>query len=292
MSSIRQRITPHIRDIGFPVRRLLPDAKARNVGPFVFLDHMGPTSFEVGTTAGDVRPHPHIGLATITYLFSGAIVHRDSLGSVQCIEPGDVNWMTSGSGIVHSERIPADIRETAATVHGLQMWVALPQADESGTPGFWHYPAANLPRIELDGVSIHVLVGRVADEISPVIAASPTLYAALDMRPGAEFKVQADYAERALYVVSGAIAVDDELVEAGTLVVLEGDIAVQLDAHSDARLMLIGGAPLDGPRTVWWNFVSSSKEHIEAAKATWAAQDPAQFPKVPGEVEWIPLPER
>jgi redox-sensitive bicupin YhaK (pirin superfamily) len=292
MSSILQRITPHIRDIGFPVRRLLPDAKARSVGPFVFLDHMGPTSFEAGTTAGDVRAHPHIGLATITYLFSGAIVHRDSLGSVQRIEPGDVNWMTSGRGIVHSERIPADIRDQATIVQGLQMWVALPQEAEECEPGFWHYPNADLPRIALDGVNVHVLVGTVAEQTSPVKAASPTLYAALDMHGGSTFTVQADYAERAVYVVSGSIAVDDELVESGTLIVLESGVEVELVAQSDARLMLVGGAPLDGPRTLWWNFVTSSKERLEVAKTAWADQDPAQFPKVPGEVEFIPLPER
>jgi redox-sensitive bicupin YhaK (pirin superfamily) len=292
MSSILQRITPHIRDIGFPVRRLLPDAKTRSVGPFVFLDHMGPTSFEAGTTAGDVRAHPHIGLATISYLFSGAIVHRDSLGSVQRIEPGDVNWMTSGRGIVHSERIPADIRDQAVIVQGLQMWVALPQADETCEPGFWHYPSDDLPRIALDGVSVHVLVGSVAGQTSPVKAASPTLYAALDMHGGSNFNVAPDYAERAVYVVSGSIAVDDELVESGTLIVLESDTEVELIAQSNTRLMLVGGAPLDGPRTVWWNFVTSSKERLEAAKAAWANQDPAQFPKVPDEVEWIPLPER
>ncbi|MDB5800456.1 MAG: hypothetical protein JWL63_1395 [Rhodocyclales bacterium] len=292
MSNIRQRITPHIRDIGFPVRRLLPDAKMRSVGPFVFLDHMGPTTFEAGTTAGDVRAHPHIGLATITYLFAGAIMHRDSLGSVQRIEPGDVNWMTAGRGIVHSERMPADIRETGATVEGLQMWVALPQASEECEPGFWHYPSADLPRVELDGASIHVLVGSVTGATSPVKAASPTLYAALDMRAGAELSVQPDYAERALYVVSGTVAIDDELVEAGTLIVLESDAEVEVTAQSDARLMLVGGAPLDGPRMVWWNFVTSSKERLEAAKVAWANQDATQFPQVPGEVERIPLPER
>jgi redox-sensitive bicupin YhaK (pirin superfamily) len=292
MSSILQRITPHIHDIGFPVRRLLPDVKARSVGPFVFLDHMGPTSFAAGTTAGDVRPHPHIGLATITYLFAGAIMHRDSLGSVQRIEPGDVNWMTSGRGIVHSERIPADIRDTSATVEGLQMWVALPHETEECEPGFWHYPGADLPRIALDGVGIHVLVGKIADQTSPVKVASPTLYAALDMHGGSTFSVPADYAKRAAYVVSGSIAVDDELIESGTLIVLESGVEVELTAQSNTRLMLIGGAPLDGPRTLWWNFVTRSKERLEAAKAAWANEDPAQFPQVPGEVERIPLPER
>jgi redox-sensitive bicupin YhaK (pirin superfamily) len=292
MSSIRQRITPHIRDIGFPVRRLLPDAKTRSVGPFVFLDHMGPTQFAAGTTAGDVRAHPHIGLATITYLFAGAIMHRDSLGSAQRITPGDVNWMTAGRGIVHSERIPADVREGGATVEGLQMWVALPQSVEESEPGFWHYPAATLPRVEADGVSVHVLVGTAAGEVSPVAAASPTLYAAVEMRAGSAFSVAPDYAERAVYVVSGAVAVDDERVEAGTLAVLESDVAARITAQDDARLMLLGGAPLDGPRTVWWNFVSSSKERIETAKAAWSQQNPNPFPKVPGEVEWIPLPER
>jgi redox-sensitive bicupin YhaK (pirin superfamily) len=292
MSSILHRITPHIRDIGFPVRRLLPDIKARSVGPFVFLDHMGPTTFPAGVTTGDVRPHPHIGLATITYLFSGAIMHRDSIGSVQRIEPGDVNWMTSGYGIVHSERIPADVRDTQANVEGLQMWVALPQDLEECEPGFWHYPGADLPRVTLEGVGVHVLVGSFAGQTSPVKAASPTLYAALEMRADSTLNVEAGYAERALYVVSGSISIDGEAIESGTLVVLASDVEVAVTAQSDARLMLVGGAPLDGPRTLWWNFVTSSKERLEAAKQAWGQQDKAQFPKVPGEHEWIPLPER
>jgi redox-sensitive bicupin YhaK (pirin superfamily) len=200
--------------------------------------------------------------------------------------------MTAGRGIVHSERIPADIRDTTATVEGLQMWVALPHASEECEPGFWHYPATDLPRIALDGVSVHVLVGMLAGQTSPVKAASPTLYAALDVHAGSAFNAPADYAERAVYVVSGSIAVDDELVESGTLIVLESDVEVELTAQTNARLMLVGGAPLDGPRTLWWNFVTSSKDRLEAAKAAWADQDPAMFAKVPGEVEWIPLPER
>lgn len=292
MTHIRQLITPHIRDIGFPVRRLLPDAKTRSIGPFVFLDHMGPALFEAGTTAGDVRAHPHIGLATITYLFAGAIMHRDSLGSHQRITPGDVNWMSAGRGIVHSERIPADVRNEGCFVEGLQMWVALPQSAEESEPFFRHYAAAELPRVDAGGVSMHLLVGKAAGAESPVAAASPTLYAALDMRAGSQFEVATDYAERGLYVAGGSVRIDNESVTAGTLVVLEGNVPVTIEAESDARLMLIGGEPLDGPRTIWWNFVTSSKERLEAAKVAWANQATAQFPKVPNETEWIPLPER
>jgi redox-sensitive bicupin YhaK (pirin superfamily) len=172
------------------------------------------------------------------------------------------------------------------------MWVALPHEQEECEPGFWHYPSADLPRVELDGVSVHVLVGRIADQTSPVKAASPTLYAALDMRGGSEFKVETTYAERGIYVVSGSVSIDDELVESGTLIVLESGIEANITAQSDARLMLIGGTPLDGPRTLWWNFVTSSKDRLEVAKHAWAQQDVLQFPKVAGETEFIPLPER
>ncbi|MEC5386875.1 pirin family protein [Uliginosibacterium sp. H3] len=292
MSSILHRITPHTRDIGFPVKRLLPDIKARSIGPFVFLDHMGPTSFAAGTTAGDVRPHPHIGLATITYLFSGAIMHRDSLGSVQRITPGDINWMTAGYGIVHSERIPDDVRDNQVNVEGLQMWVALPPELEECEPAFWHYAEAELPRYMQGDVNVHVMVGSFGGRTSPVRVASPTLYVALEIPAEASIDIPADYAERGLYVVSGAISIDGERVEQGTLVVLQGGSIVRIDAPEAARLVLIGGEALAGQRGLWWNFVSSDKARLEAAKQAWAQQDTSQFPKVPGEVEFIPLPER
>jgi redox-sensitive bicupin YhaK (pirin superfamily) len=292
MSSIRHIVHAQVRDIGFPVRRLLPAAAVRTVGPFVFFDHMGPVTFSEEGTGGDVRPHPHIGLATVTYLFSGAMVHRDSLGSVQRITPGDINWMTSGRGIAHSERVPEDIRRQGVAVHGLQMWVALPQQDEDAEPGFWHYPAADLPLVRLDGAELHVLVGQAFGQTSPVRTHSGTLYVAGQLTAGARLALAPDYPERAVYVVSGALAVDGEAVEQGTLIVLEAGNTVELAAESDTSLMLLGGEPLDGPRFLWWNFVASTKERIETAKTAWANQQPDFFPSVPGETEFIPLPER
>lgn len=289
---ISHLIRGHTRDIGFPVKRLLPAMEARTVGPFVFFDHMGPAGFAAGTTEGDVRPHPHIGLATVTYLFSGAMLHRDSLGSVQRITPGDVNWMAAGSGIVHSERVPEDVRQHGTQVHGLQMWVALPQAEEEMTPTFRHYPAADLPLVESEGIRLHVLVGTAYGRSSPVRCHSPTLYVAAQLRAGATLQVDADYAERAIYVVSGGAEVDGKQIDAGTLAVLEPDQASQLTATHDSVVMVLGGAPLDGKRYLWWNFVSSSAERIEKAKFAWASQQPEMFPSVPGESEFIPLPER
>ncbi|WP_394777314.1 pirin family protein, partial [Undibacterium sp.] len=221
MSSISHLIQGHTRDIGFPVKRLLPSMEARTVGPFVFFDHMGPVSFDSGTTEGDVRPHPHIGLATVTYLFSGAMMHRDSLGSVQLITPGDVNWMSSGCGIVHSERIPEEIRAQGAVVQGLQMWVALPQKDEEMNPGFWHYPAADLPSFDVGSAKVHLLAGTAFGYTSPVKAHSPTLYAAITLQSGGTLQVPADYVERAVYVAIGSATVDGQELAAGTLAVLE-----------------------------------------------------------------------
>ncbi|MGS0743338.1 pirin family protein [Glaciimonas sp. GG7] len=290
MSSIEQIIHPQIRDIGFPIRRLLPAAQVRTVGPFVFFDHMGPVTFATEGTSGDVRPHPHIGLATVTYLFSGAMVHRDSLGSVQRIVPGDINWMTSGRGIVHSERVPEDIRQQGVTVQGLQMWVALPKKEEETAPGFWHYPAADIPTVRFEGAEIRVLVGQAFGQTSPVKTHSATLYVAANLRAGAHLPLGTDYAERAIYVISGALSVDGETIEQGTLIVLAPDAKVTLVATNDTALMLLGGEPLDGPRFLWWNFVASTKERLEAAKTAWANQQQDVFPNVPGETEFIPLP--
>ncbi|MFJ3046639.1 pirin family protein [Herbaspirillum chlorophenolicum] len=290
MSNIRHKIQGLTRDIGFPVRRLLPAAAARTVGPFVFFDHMGPVEFDAGTTEGDVRPHPHIGLATVTYLFSGAMMHRDSLGVVQRITPGAVNWMAAGRGIVHSERVPEDIREQKVPVHGLQMWVALPAGEEDGAPLFHHYPAEQMPVVEVGGAKLHVLAGSAFGASSPVATASPTLYVAGSAEKGAELEIPADVAERAVYVVKGDVSLDGEPLEAGTLAILEPGAAVALKAGSDAVFMLLGGEPLDGPRFVWWNFVATSKDKIEAAKTAWNARDKSMFPDIPGETEWIPLP--
>ena len=292
MTSIIHLIHGLARDIGFPVRRLLPAAEVRTVGPFVFFDHMGPAEFDSHTTAGDVRAHPHIGLATVTYLFSGAMMHRDSLGMVQRITPGAVNWMAAGNGIVHSERIPDDIRDAKVAVHGLQMWVALPQSQEQGAASFHHYPESVMPTIALDGASLHLLVGRAFGEESPVKSSSPTLYLAGRVQAGATLSLPADYSERAVYVVSGSAAVDGEALEPGVLAVLEPGAQVLLTAHSDTLFMLLGGEAIDGPRFVWWNFVASSRELIESAKQAWREQDRNQFAAIPGEVEWIPLPEK
>ncbi|MCP1572828.1 redox-sensitive bicupin YhaK (pirin superfamily) [Herbaspirillum rubrisubalbicans] len=217
MSNILHKIQGLTRDIGFPVRRLLPAAAARTVGPFVFFDHMGPVEFDAGTTEGDVRPHPHIGLATVTYLFSGAMMHRDSLGVVQRITPGAVNWMAAGRGIVHSERIPDDIREQKVPVHGLQMWVALPAEQEEGDPLFRHYAAQEMPETTVGGARLHVLAGSAFGVSSPVITASPTLYVAGSTTEGAELEIAAEVQERALYVVRGDVTLDGERLEAGTL---------------------------------------------------------------------------
>ena len=292
MSSIRHLIHGLTRDIGFPVRRLLPAAAARTVGPFVFFDHMGPVEFDSNTTEGDVRPHPHIGLATVTYLFSGAMVHRDSLGVVQRITPGAVNWMSAGRGIVHSERLPDDIRDGKVPVHGLQMWVALPQQQEQGDPSFEHYPAEVMPTITLAGASLHLLVGSAFGHTSPVKTSSATLYLSGQLQAGAGITVPADYSERAVYVVKGNASIDGEALETGVLAVLEPGLEVRLQAQEDTLFMVLGGEPLDGPRFVSWNVVASSKELIESARTAWRTQDREKFPVVPGEVEWIPLPEK
>ncbi|NQD36695.1 pirin family protein [Permianibacter sp. IMCC34836] len=277
------------RDIGFMVRRLLPAASRQAVGPFVFLDHMGPATFPAGSTEGDVRPHPHIGLATVTYLCSGAFDHRDSLGNLQRIEPGAVNVMSAGHGVAHSERIPADIRAAAHPVEGIQMWLALPRAQEQGEPGFVHYPQAVLPLISQNGSRLRVLIGTVNEQHSPVQVPSPTLFADLQFLAAAHVHLAAEYQERALYVAQGSVRVAGTVISAGELAVLPeyADFTVSSDAA--ARCLLLGGAPLDGPRFLWWNFVASDKALIETAKAQWQART---FAQVPGEQEFIPLPER
>ncbi|MFZ6813600.1 pirin family protein [Undibacterium sp. Rencai35W] len=295
MTSIRKLIHGQTRDIGFPIRRLLPDAEVRRIGPFVFFDHMGPALFEAGTHVGDVRPHPHIGLATVTYLFSGAMMHRDSLGSVQRIVPGDINWMTAGRGIVHSERMPEDIREQQIAIQGLQMWVALPASDEDIAPAFHHYPAKDLPMIEQDGVRLHVLAGQAYEQNSPVACHSPTLYVAGWISEGRSLLISnetANYPERGVYIVEGSVLLDGEPILAGTLIVLEQGQNAILLASADTTLMLLGGAALESPPALWWNFVATNKEKIDAAKIAWTNQDASIFPLVPGESEWIPLPER
>ena len=281
-------VKPHLRDLGgLVVRRLLPSHPIRAVGPFVFFDHFGPVAFQPGQGI-DVRPHPHIGLATVTYLFDGALMHRDSLGTVQRIEPGDVNWMTAGRGIVHSERTDARERDSGATMHGLQTWVALPHADEETAPGFFHVERQRLPRFERAGVRGVVVAGWAFGYTAPVPTFTDTLYVALELAAGAALEIAAEHVERGVYAIEGEMTVDDEPVPAYHLAVLPAARTVTLRARTPARALLVGGAPLDGERIIWWNFVSSSRERVEAAKAQWREQ---RFGQVPGETEFIPLPE-
>jgi redox-sensitive bicupin YhaK (pirin superfamily) len=282
-------ITPQQRDLGgFSVRRLLPSAARRTVGPFVFFDHMGPAEFAPGHGI-DVRPHPHIGLATVTYLFEGAIEHRDSLGTVQQITAGDVNWMTAGRGIVHSERSPADLRRSGYRMQGLQTWVALPRELERCEPAFVHYPAASLPVIDMPGVSMRLIAGSAFDRTSPVAVASSMFYIAVEMEAGASFVLPDEYEERAVYVLSGDISINSGPLGAMSMAVLAPSSPVTLYAQTPARLMLLGGAPLDGERFLWWNFVASNRAAIEEAGERWRQ---GGFDPVPGETEFIPLPDR
>ena len=277
---------------GLPVSRVLPQAKRRSVGPFVFVDHMGPATMQPDH-ALDVRPHPHIGLATVTYLFAGAIVHRDSTGCVQRIEPGDVNWMTAGRGIVHSERTPDDMRKRAFAVHGVQTWIALPLEHEDAEPSFMHGAERDLPLIERPGATLRVVAGHAFGKRSPVPVLSDTVYCALELQPGAAMEIPEEHAERAVLVASGTVQIDGQAAAAGELAVLAAGDA-RIVATQTSQLMLLGGAPL-GERFLWWNFVASSRERIEAAKTQWNAYTPSsgsrQFPSVPGETEFIPLPE-
>jgi hypothetical protein len=277
------------RDIGgFAVRRVLPSGPKQMVGPFIFFDHMGPARLAAGAGL-DVRPHPHIGLATVTYLFEGEILHRDSLGSEQPIRPGDVNWMTAGRGIVHSERTPPELRAAGPGVHGIQTWVALPREHEEVEPSFFHHPARTLPVVETPGATVRVIAGRAFGARSPVAVFTDTLYAAAELDPGARLLLPAEHEERGVYVVEGNVTIGDAAVEAGELAVLAPDGAVELRAPFSATLMLLGGAKMDGPRFIWWNFVSSARARIEQAKADWRED---RFGAVPGETERIPLPER
>lgn len=282
-------IVPRTRDLGgFEVRRALPSMRRRMVGPFVFFDQMGPATFRAGQGL-DVRPHPHIGLATVTYLFEGEILHRDSLGTVQAIRPGAVNWMTAGRGIVHSERTPPGARAGGGSLFGIQLWVALPRAHEEAAPEFVHTPAAEIPVLEGDGVRLRVVAGTLLGARSPVRVFSQTLYADAILEPGARLEVPAEEEERAAYVAEGAVEERGATFGAGRLLVLRRERQVVLRAASRARVLVLGGEPMDGPRHVWWNFVSSSRERIEEAAADWAA---GRFGAVPGETESIPLPER
>lgn len=272
---------------GFLVRRLLPAAAQRAVGPFIFFDHFGP-SLETPGLQHDVRPHPHIGLATVTYLFEGAMLHRDSIGSVQLIEPGAINWMTAGRGVVHSERRPEALREQTYVNHGLQLWVALPREFEEVEASFEHIPAAAIPRGLVGAATVRVLVGEAYAMRSPVRTLSPTLYLDVELPAGAVLELPVLAPQQALYLVQGALQVDEQLLPPRQMAVL-GAQAVRLSARESTRLVVIGGAPLDGPRHMWWNFVSSRKERIAQAADDWQAQRMGQ---IAGETGFIPLPER
>ncbi|MEO6517883.1 MAG: pirin family protein [Pseudoxanthomonas sp.] len=283
-------ITPRTHDLGggFEVRRAVPSLQARSVGPFVFVDHMGPAVFEPGRGI-DVRPHPHIGLATVTFLWAGAINHKDTLGSEQVILPGDVNWMTAGRGIAHSERTPADERGREHDVHGMQTWVALPKGDEEMAPEFHHHTASSLPQFRRHGAYVRVIAGRAFGEESPVRVFADTFNAAIDLEADAELVIDDAYAERALYVLEGDAQLDGADIPDKHLVLLDRGTRPVLRATTALKAMLLGGEPLDAPRHMWWNFVSSSKERIEVAKHDWRD---GKFGQVPGDPEFIPLPER
>ncbi|HVA12642.1 MAG TPA: pirin family protein [Stellaceae bacterium] len=288
-AALEMAIEPRTRDLGggFQVRRVLPFAKRRALGPFVFFDHMGPTAFPAGAGL-DVRPHPHIGLATVTYLFEGEITHRDSIGSVQVIRAGAINWMTAGRGIVHSERTPPELRPAGSRLHGVQLWVGLPLGQEEAPPDFTHYPAASLPAIEGEGRRIRVMIGALYGVRSPVKTLSELFYADVDLAAGARLEIPAEHADRGIYIVSGALALDSKSFAEHQLLVLRQGAVTTVTAEQPTRLLLLGGAKLEGERHIWWNLVSSAQARIDQAKADWKA---GRFPPIPGETEFIPLPE-
>jgi redox-sensitive bicupin YhaK (pirin superfamily) len=285
--AILQLVHARQRDLGgFVVRRVLPAEGHAMVGPFIFFDHLGPTQFEPGSGI-DVRPHPHIALATVTYLFSGSLEHRDSLGNVREIRPGDVNWMTAGRGIAHSERTPQLARAAGEKVHGIQSWVALPDGHEDVEPDFTHYPAKQLPQREIDGTALAVIAGEALGLRSPVATLWPTLYVHARFAAGATLAMPMEHEERAVYVVHGELAVGDTRLTEGQLAVLTPGSEVSLRANGETRAMLLGGDRFPTPRFIWWNFVASSHDRIDQAKQRWAKRE---FAAVPGETEFIPLP--
>ncbi len=288
MSAITHVIAPRDRDLGgFSVRRVLPAPKQRTIGPFIFFDHMGPADFPPGDGI-DVRPHPHIGLATVTYLFEGEIVHRDSLGFEQPIRPGDVNWMTAGRGIVHSERTAPEVRAAGHRLNGIQSWVALPIADEETEPSFFHHPADSLPEIVQGPTTLRLIVGSAYGHTAPVKTFSPMFYLDAPMPAGALVALPADHEERAVYVADGTVTIDGDTYTAGQMAVVAPGADISVEAVDASRIMLLGGEAIDGRRHIWWNFVSSSQERIEQAKDDWAN---GRFDTVPGDSEFIPLPE-
>jgi redox-sensitive bicupin YhaK (pirin superfamily) len=298
-SAVSKTIRPRRRDLigGFEVGRVLPAIEQRSIGPFVFLDHMGPAKFPAGKGL-DVRPHPHIGLATVTYLFEGEIMHRDSLGTEQAIKPGDVNWMVAGNGIVHSERTRTELRRAGSSLHGIQSWFALPQKNEADKPSFTHVPAAKLPMHNRGDMNIRLILGNAFGMKSPVKIYSPTLYADVMMADRASFDIPPEYEERAIYVVEGAVEISGQVIDTGTMATFLPDLTVTLHAKgARTRFMVIGGAPLDGPRHLWWNFVASSEDKLAEARTDWTNattkgfKADGRFTLPKGETEFIPLPK-
>lgn len=281
-------IVPPTRDLGgFEVRRALPNRRRQMIGPFIFFDQMGPAQF-APSKGVDVRPHPHIGLATVTYLFTGSLMHRDSEGNAIEIRPGAMNLMTAGRGIAHSERTPANVRESTSPLFGIQSWLALPRAHEETAPTFQRYEAEQLPVIDDKGVSARVIAGSAFGKTSPVTTLSDWLYVEVVLKAGASAPLDADHEERGIYVAEGAVEIAGELFEAPQLLVFRPGDRITVTATRDARLMFLGGAGMNEPRYIWWNFVSSSKDRIEQAKEDWKS---GRFAAVPGETEFIPLPE-
>lgn len=295
MSVVDLVIEPRSRDLGgFTVGRVLPFVKRRMVGPFIFFDEMGPAQFAPGKGV-DVRPHPHIGLATVTYMFDGELRHRDSLGFDQVIRPGDVNWMTAGRGIAHSERTDEDRRANGQRMHGIQSWVALPEDAAETEPSFHHHPKNTLPEIERGGAQMRLIAGAAYGETSPVKTFSPIFYLAVEAPEGAQFDLPADYSESAVYVVEGAVRIGDAVYERGKMIVLAPGAAPMMTVMQNARLMLLGGEPV-GKRMIWWNFVAANPARLDQAKADWRASAAAGFQESafslpPGETEFIPLPD-
>jgi len=283
-------IVPRTRDLGdgFPVRRALPHGKRQMVGPFIFFDHFGPVQFLAGQGM-DVKPHPHIGLSTVTYLFDGKITHRDSEGNVQDIRPGAMNLMTAGSGITHSERTPEVERASGHTMLGLQSWIALPQAREEIAPSLQHFASQFLPTVSDNGLSARIIAGRAFGRLSPVQTVSDWFYVEVSLAAGLSAPLDTEYEERAIYLVEGTITIAGDTFEGPRLLVFRPGDAITVKAVTPARMMFLGGTALEGPRYIWWNFVSSSRERIEQAKQDWKQ---ARFGAVPDESEFIPLPEK
>jgi hypothetical protein len=287
--AIETVIVPRAKDLGgFEVRRALPSARRQMVGPFIFWDQMGPAEFILGQGI-DVRPHPHIGLATVTYLFDGEVVHRDSLGTLETIRPGALNLMSAGRGIVHSERTGSEARSVGAKLFGIQAWVALPASHEESEPAFTHYGEDRLPVLQGRGVTLRLIAGEAFGNRSPVVTPMAMIYADVQLDAGASVPFDPDYEERGIYTVAGEIEIAGDRFGPGQLLIFKAGDRITVRGATSARMMFLGGAPMDGHRYIWWNFVSSRKDRIDQAKADWSQ---GRFDTVPGETEFIPLPDR